>query len=75
MHFLFQDGDLLSSVSSVGASYEITKDNQWGWITLYVVTIVIAHSLRDLQINRYDHQCDCLLVWQSPEFRYDTPWC
>jgi len=37
-----QDGDLLSSVSSVGASYEITKDNQWGWITLYVVTIVIA---------------------------------
>ena len=42
MHFLLQDGDLLSSVSSVGASYEITKDNQWGWITLYVVTIVIA---------------------------------
>ena len=23
-------------------NYEINKDNQWGWITLYVVTIVIA---------------------------------
>lgn len=36
------DSDILSSVASIGASYEITKDNQWGWITLYVVTIVIA---------------------------------
>merc|ERR1739848_328142 len=29
-------------VESVPSSYAINKDNQWGWITLYVVTIVIA---------------------------------
>ena len=30
--------------------YELTEDNQWGWITLYVVTIVLAILLNLLFI-------------------------
>ena len=33
-----------------GTKYELTQENQWGWITLYVVTIVLAILLNLLFI-------------------------
>ena len=36
--------------SGGGAKYELTVENQWGWITLYVVTIVLAILLNLLFI-------------------------
>jgi len=35
-------GSDFATATQVGQSYILDKDNQWGWITLYVVTIVIA---------------------------------
>ena len=31
-----------SSGGGSGVKYTLTEENQWGWITLYVVTIVLA---------------------------------
>ena len=36
------DESVIPDAASIMTNYEINKDNQWGWITLYVVTIVIA---------------------------------
>ena len=37
-------------VDMTGGKYELTQANQWGWITLYVVTIVLAILLNLLFI-------------------------
>ncbi len=34
--------DAGADANASGAAYELNEENQWGWITLYVVTIVIA---------------------------------
>jgi len=40
----------LVDVVNGGTKYELTQENQWGWITLYVVTIVLAILLNLLFI-------------------------
>lgn len=40
----------LVDVINGGSKYELNKENQWGWITLYVVTIVLAILLNLLFI-------------------------
>ena len=39
---VFQNTASNSMVESVPSSYAIDDTNKWGWITLYIVTIVIA---------------------------------
>ena len=45
------DSGLVDVVNGGGSwKYELNKENQWGWITLYVVTIVLAVLLNLLFI-------------------------